>query len=196
MREYELVATKTGSHYLLLGLDNSELCGFRLQMWITHYNPRAVDWAQKMGLNFCSFLGGDVWVHNDETADRCNLFGEKRDCIIGVVSNEQPLTIKLYDSLGVHSDDSWEVTSITIPATSNYPDGMSSRIPLEQFKKRKGVWEAKFLRNMKSTDSTSRVLDALRGEPLKGYELYMTLKNTNTEQVKLFKVTTNMTVAR
>jgi len=52
---------------------------------------------------------------------------------------------------------------------------------------------AEFLRNMLSTDSTARAIDALRGEALRGNVAYMILRNTDTEQVKLFKVTVNLT---
>jgi hypothetical protein len=149
-----------------------------------------------MGLNWISFLGGDIWIHNDESVDRCNLFGEKRDCIVGVISNEAPLKIKLYNSLGVWSNKEWEVTSITIPATLNHPAGMYSRIPTAHFKKRSGVWRAQFLRNMKSTSDTASALDAIKGEQLMGQVAYMTLKNTSNDQVSLFKLEVNTDLAR
>ena len=155
-----------------------------------------VDWVQAMGLNFVSFMGGDLWIHNDEDQDRCNLFGEKRDCIVGVVTNESPTEIKLLDSMGVHSDSTWEVTAITIPPSLNYPSGMESKIPTALFKKRDSVWKARFLRNMKSTSDTASTIDAINGEPLKGYEAYMTLKNTSNSQVKLFKIEVNSTLSR
>jgi hypothetical protein len=149
-----------------------------------------------MGLNWLSFLEGDLWIHNDDNQDRCNLFGEKRDCIVQVVANENPLQVKLLDSVGIHSDSVWEITSITIPPSLNYPAGMESRIPLEQFKKRDGVFRARFLRNLKSTSDTESINDAINGEPLRGYEALMTLKNTSNDQVKLFKVSVNMTTSR
>jgi hypothetical protein len=73
---------------------------------------------------------------------------------------------------------------------------MFSKLPTQMFKKRNGVWQARFLRNMKSTGSTESVIDAIGGEPLKGYQAYMLLKNTNTEQVKLFMVDVNMQTTR
>jgi hypothetical protein len=195
-REYEIVSTSVGAHYLLIGMNSDELAGFSLQLWIEKFGARAVDWAQSMGLNWISFMGGDLWIHNSDTTDRCNLFGEKRDCIVGIVANENPLKIKLLDSIGIHSNDEWEITSITIPATLNHPQGMSSKIPTQLFKKRDGIWRAKFLRNMKSSGSTESVMDAIKGEPLKGYYAYLLMKNTSTEQVKLFKVDINMTTSR
>lgn len=189
-REIELISETEGVHYLLFGLNSNELSSFAIQMWLTKFGKRGIDWAQSMGMGFITFMGGDLWVHNSDTADRCNLFGEQRDCIVGVVANanDQTSDIRLYDALHIHSNDEWEVTEVVIPATLNYPNGMFSKIPKERFKKRDGVWRAEFLRNMKSTDNTIKVINALKGEPLRGDCCYMLLKNTNTEQVKLFKV--------
>jgi hypothetical protein len=195
-RQVDLISTRTSTHYLLIGLDANELSSFKLMMWITKYEARVMDWAQSLGLNFITFLGGDLWIHNDDNQDRCNLFGEKRNCIVGVVSNEQPLRIKTLDSTGIYSNSAWEVVSITIPPTLNYPDGQYSKIPLEQFKKRNGVWQAKFLRNLKSSSDTESILDAIQGEQLKGQEAYMVLRNTSNEQVKLFQVVVNSTTSR
>lgn len=194
--QVDIISTRQGWHAVEIGQDSNSLCDFRIMIWLTKFGARAVDVCQAMGLNFLSFLGGDLWIHNDETVDRCNLFEEKRDCIVGVVTNEQPMTIKVLDSVDIHSNDRWEITSITIPATLNHPSGMESKLPLEQFKKRNGVWQGHFLRNFKSTSSTASVLDGIRGEELKGAVALLTLKNTSNDQVSLFKVTVNATTAR
>jgi len=196
MRLVEIVSTTTGEHYLLFGLDNDSLSSFSLQLWITKYGVRMTDWVQAMGLNFISFMNSDIWVHNDETVSRCNLYGEQRDCIIGVVSNKDPLKIKLYDSLELHTDQEWEVMEITIPASLNYPDGMYSKVPKQRFKKRQGILKSEFLRNMKTKTSTASVINALSGEPLLGHTIYMKLKNTSTSQVRLFKCLVNATKTR
>jgi hypothetical protein len=195
-RLVEIVSSTSGKHYILIGLSGSELSSFNLQLWVTKYQIRMVDWVQSMGLNLISFIGGDLWIHNDDTVDRCNLFGEKRDCIVGVVSNEMPNVVKIWDSLGVQSDSAWEVTSITIPPSLNHPQGMTSVLPTAQFKRRDGVWQAKFLRNLKSASGSVSVLDAVQGEELKGSEMYLTLKNTSNDQVKLFALEFNMTKSR
>lgn len=192
----DILSTRSGVHELWIGMDANELADFRIMCWITKYGHRLVDCVQAMGLNFISFMGGDLWIHNDDNTDRCNLFGEKRDCVVGIVSNEQPTIVKVYDSIGVQSDDSWEITSITLPPTLNYPDGQWSKIPTEHFKKRSGLWRARFLRNMKSTTDTASVLDAIKGEELRGSEMYLTMKNTSNDQVKLFLVEVNATNSR
>ncbi len=198
-RQIDIISTSTGIHHLEFGLNNDELAGFSLQMWITHYGARAVDWMQSLGMTFITFMGGDLWVHNDDSVPRCNLFGEQKDYIVGIVANEEPTKVKVLDSLGIHSDGQWEIMEIIIPPNLNYPNGMYSKIPKEQFKKRDGVWKARFMRNMKSSSDTASVLEALTGEPLRGYEAYMVLKNVNNptgEQVKLFKVDINATSSR
>ena len=191
-REILLVSATSDTHYLLFGLDDSSLSSFSIQLWVEKTGHRMIDWTQAMSLNFITFMGSDLYVHNDDTVDRCYLFGEKKDCIVGVVSNEEGNRIKLFDALGVHTDHEWEITDIYVSPSLNYPDGMYSKIPAERFKKRGMIWRAEFLRNMYSSSGTASVIDAINGEPLRGYEIYMLLKNTDDDQVKLFGVTVEM----
>ena len=197
-REIQLISSSDGKHYILIGLNDDELSNFSIQLWIEKFGVRMVEWAQAMGLNFITFMGKDLWVHNQDDAnqDRCNLFGEKKDCIVGIVTNEEGTKIKLYDSIGIHTDHKWEITDIYVPATLNYPNGQYSKLPKERFKYRDGIWQAEFLRNMKTNSSTASVIDAINGEPLRSYEMYMLLKNTDDDQVKLFGVTVNATLSK
>ena len=167
-------------------------------MWIEKFGHRMVDWTQAMGMNFISFMGSDLYIHNQDDADqdRCKLFGEKKDCIVGVVANEQGNKIKLYDALGVHTDHEWEVTDIYVSPSLNYPQGMYSKIPAERFKKRGMIWRAEFLRNMYTNSGTASIIDAINGEPLRGYVAYMKLKNTDNDQVKLFGLTVETTLSK
>lgn len=199
MREIEIVSTSDGMKYLLVGFDTTDTGSFRWQLWIEKKGLRMIDWLSPLGQNFISFMGGDLWVHNSDTAPRANLFGEQKDVKIGIVANEDSVHVKVFNSLGVHSDTQWEVESIVIPPSLNRPAGMYSELPKEHFKKRNGVWRAHFLRNLKSASATESVTDAVRGEELKGYYMYMILKNVNNpsgEQFKLFKVDVDMDVLR
>jgi hypothetical protein len=198
MLQIDLISLSQGSHYLEFGLNADELCDFKIQMWITKYGKRAVDWLQHLSLGWISFMGGDLWIMNqpESLVDRCNLFGEQKDCYVGITANEEPNTIKILDSIGIHTDGEWEVTSVIIPKTLNYPNGMSSKIPSVWFKKREGILRAEFLRNMKSVSDTEDILELLRGESLRGYAAYILLKNTQTTQFKLYKVDINMTKSR
>lgn len=197
--EYQIIASEDGQHYLLFGMDQEDLTSFGVQLWITKYGARIVDWIQAIGMSYITFMGGDLYVHNSDTAPRANLFGEQKDVKMGIVMNEESGTIKLMDSLGIFSDGEWEVESLTIPATLNRPHGMYSVLPRERFKKDNDVLRAEFLRNMKTNSATATVRDAISGEELKGHEAYLVLKNVNNsagEQVKLFKVEINLTKIR
>jgi hypothetical protein len=195
-RQVDILSTSSGEHYIEIGMNNSEIASFKLQMWITHYGRRAVDFVQSLSLSFISFMGGDVWIHNSTNVDRLNLFGEAKDCKIGIVANQNPNVIKLLDSIGIHSDGDWEVESVTIQPTVNYPNGQYSKIPLGKFKKREGVAQSAFLRNMKTSSDIALPIEAITGEPLRAESAYIVLKNSSTTETKLFKVDLRMTSSR
>jgi hypothetical protein len=195
-RQVDTVSSSTGMHYILIGYNQNELASFSLMMWITHYGQRAIDWVQALSQGFCTFMGGDIYEHNDPNVPRATLFGERKDVKVGIVANQDANVIKLLDSIGIHSDENWEIESITIPKTLNQPHGMYSRLPKGRFVKREGVWRAAFLRNMKSTSDTISTIQAISGESLRGNSAYLVLKNTSTTEVKLFKIDINMTSSR
>lgn len=196
MRVIEMISTTNGLHYLQFGYDANELSSFKLQMYITKYGKRAIDFVQSLSLGMISFIGGDVWIHNSNDVPRCMLFGEQRDSKVGIVANQEPNVIKLLDSIGIHSDSKWEVESVTLPVTANYPNGQYSRIPKERFKKREGVYTSEFLRNMKTTSATIKPIEAIKGEALRGESAYIQLKNSETSETKLFLVDINLTKSR
>jgi len=198
MLEIKLIATSYGSHYLLAGMDSNALSSFQWQIWITKHGRQAIDWCQNLSLGFCTFLRGDLWIHNqpESIVDRCNFFSEKKDYVVGVVANENPNNIKVLDSIGIHTDGEWSVESVTIPKTLNYPNGMSSRIPTSRFKRREGIFRAEFLRNMNTTSATDSVLELMSGEPLRGQAAYCIMKNTSTNQTKLFKIDFNFSTSK
>lgn len=199
MREIVIMANEDGSHFLQVGLDADSLSSFKWQLYIHKTGKRTVDWVQSMAIGYVSFLSGDLWVHNSDTAPRANLFGEQKNVKVGVVVNEQANTLKIFDTVGVHSDGCWEIESVIVPPSLNHPQGMNSKVPKERFKKRNGVYRAEFLRNLKSTSDSDSIKDAISGEELKGHYCYLVLKNVNNssgEQVKLFKLDVNATTLR
>jgi hypothetical protein len=198
-RQIDLISSSTASHYILFGMDGDELVSFKMQLWITKTGKQMADWFAATGMGFLSFMGGELWVHNSDIEPRCMLYHEMKDCVVGIVSNEDPTKVKLFDSLGIYSDGEWEITELVIPPSLNYKQGMYSKIPKERFKKRDGVLRAQFLRNMKTNQSTISVIDAINGEPLRGTECYFLMKNVNNpsgEQIKLFKIDVSTSSSR
>ena len=198
MLQIDLIALTGGEHYLEFGMDANQTTSFGIQMWITKYGVRAIDWCQSLSLGFCTFMGGDLWLANqpESIVPRCNFFGEQKDSYVGVVANEQPNVKKLLDSIGIYTDSEWEIESVTIPKNLNTPHGMSSKIPKNWFKRREGFLRAEFLRNMKTTSATDNVLDLLRGEELQGNAAYILMKNVSTTQYKLYKLEIAMTASK
>ena len=198
MLQVDLIATSSGAHTVCFGLNNAELSSFEIQMWVTKYGRRAVDWVEVLSLGWISFLRGDLWVQNqpETLVNRVNFFGEAKDMIVGVVANESPNVVKLLDSIGIRTDGTWEVQSVTIPKSLSYPHGMSSRIPSGKFKRREGFLRSEFLRNMKTTSASDSVLELMKGEPLRAEAAYLILKNTSTSEVKLFMIEINMTSSK
>ena len=196
-RTIQLTALTSDIYELQFGFSQSELSTFSIQMWITRTGKRSVDLLSSISLGFCSFMGGNIYLHNDDTTQRCTLFGEKKDMKVGFVINEQPNVNKILESLGIHTDDDqWEVESVTIAPDQNYPDGQYSIIPTNKFKKRGGVLWSEFQRNMKSSSSTISYLEALSGDALRGKTAYVVLKNTSTDKVELWELEINLTKSR
>lgn len=198
MLQIDLISITSGEHYLEFGMDSNQITHFEIMLWVTKYGKRAIDWCQSLSLGFCTFMGGDLWLANqpESIVPRCNFFGEQKVSYVGVVANDPPNVKKLLDSIGIYTDSEWEIESVTIPKNLNTPHGMSSKIPKNWFKRREGFLRAEFLRNMKTTSSTDSVLDLLRGEELQGNAAYVLLKNTQTSQVKLYKIDVNMTASK
>jgi hypothetical protein len=193
---YILVAETDNLHYVDFGLDSGESASFGIRMWIVKKGQRMVEWFQTKGIGFISFMGDEIWKHNSDNVSRNNFYGEQKNWVVGLVFNEAAGEIKLLDSIEIHSDGAWVVDSVEIPATLNYPNGMYSTIPQGRFKTREGVLCAEFLRNMKTSSSTTNTLQALKGEPLRGDSAYLTLRNTSTGEKSLFKVRINATTSR
>ena len=194
--EYTMISGSDGTHRVEFGVDSSAAVSFGLSMYIEKTGQRLYDWAQSLGIGYISFIGNELWKHNSDDALRCNFYGEQKDMVVGLVFNEAAGQIKILDTIGLFTNKEWEVESITIPAAKNHPHGMYSKIPQGRFKKREGVLRAEFLRNMKTTGSTANSLQALKGEPLRGYCAYMVLRNSSTDKAVLFKVEIGSTASR
>ncbi len=199
MRTITLISTSSSIKQLEFGFNANELSSFKLQAWITRVGKRAVDTLQQLSLGFVSFMGGNIYLHNDDTAgaERCTLFGEHKDMKVGFVINEQASVTKILESIGIHTDDdNWEVESLTIEPSESYPDGMYSIIPKNKFVKRDNILYADFMRNMKTSGSTISYIEAITGEELRGRTAYVILKNTSTERVQLYEIDVTLTKSR
>lgn len=93
-----------------------------------------------IGMNqfFYSFKGGDLYRHNTNNS-YCNFYGQDFPATITSVFNQEPLTNKLFKTINLESDDSWEAYLTTDIQNTGYIDDA-------WFEKKEASWFA-FVRN-------------------------------------------------
>lgn len=146
-------------------------------------------------MKLVSFIGEDVYTHNDNTT-RNNFWGDQRSSIIHVVANEAANVKKTYEALAIHSNKPWDVEDIKVAVDPTYEYGMVSKVPESRFVLREGIYRSDYLRNMRTNQATSATLDLVRGEHLRGYYIIHRLVNDDTDEVRLFKVDVLSNVSR
>jgi len=163
--------------------------------WFPAYVRMEVPRPSRAVSNFCSYYNEDVWIHNSH-ATRNYFWGIFTDSSLNVISNINANMVKEFLTMAIHSNKPWDVTSITIPATINYPEGMYSLIPEARFEEDEGVLRSDYLCNMKTTSSSATVPDLLNGDNLRGYVIIHTLVNDDTTEMYLFKVDVSSNVSK
>jgi hypothetical protein len=135
-----------------------------------------------------SMIGEDIYLHNDSST-RCYFWNAQNTYTARIYGGLQyPNAIKTFDAIAIHSNASWDVEDIQIPATVNYPNGMQSEIPEGHFEEDEGVFRSDYLCNMKTTSDTANVPDLLNGDTLRGYTIYNDLVGDETTEHNLYKV--------
>ncbi len=102
------------------------------------------DWMIGMNNYFYTFKGGNLYRHNTNET-RNNYYGQQYSSQITSVFNDSPLQNKLFKTINLESDSSWDATLITDIQTSGY-------IENEWFEKKEGSWFA-YIRNAGTTPS-------------------------------------------
>jgi len=114
------------------------------------------DWMIGMNNYFYSFKGGNLYRHNvNET--RNNYYGVQYNSQLTSVFNESPLENKLFKTINLQSDSSWDAVLETNIQTSGY-------IEKAWFVKKEGVWFA-FVRNngLTATSTNEYALRSVNG---------------------------------
>jgi len=92
------------------------------------------DWMIGMNQYFYTFKGGNLWRHNTNPV-RNNFYGVDYPSTITSVFNDSPLENKLFKTLNLESDASWEATLLTDIQNTGYIDDL-------WFEKKEGEWFA------------------------------------------------------
>jgi len=115
------------------------------QGWVSFYsyNP---DWMIGMNNYFYTFKGGNIWRHNTNET-RNNFYGVQYNSKIVSVINDKPLENKLFKTINIEGDDTWDATLQTDIQTTGF-------INKEWFEKKEGSYFA-FVRNSGETPAAT-----------------------------------------
>jgi hypothetical protein len=113
-----------------------------------------------------------------------------------VVVNANSEIVKNFYRVTVEASSLWDIPTIVIPGTADYPAGMRSRLTPNKLSKYEGQWMGDFLRdetdpryaNLPEPERTVRAL--LQGRPLRGEVMYITLQLSSVSDSILRKIIT------
>ena len=114
--------------------------------WLTFYsfNPELYTHLHN---NFFSFQAGQLFKHDaNETSN--NFYGQQYNSVVEMVSRTNPSEVKVYNSLSLEGNDTWDVQ------VSNTEQ--SSDIPEEMFERREGMYYT-FIPKDSTENSTSNM---------------------------------------
>jgi len=146
-------------------------------------------------MNLVSYVGDALYLHNSNST-RNLLWGNQRESIVEVISNQSPNVKKTFEALAIHSNKPWDINYVGGATDSSYVNGFQSKVPDGRFKLRAGVYYSDYLRNMKTNSSSANTLDLVRGDQLRGYYIEHRLVNDDTTEVNLYKVDVYGNVSR
>ena len=161
--------------------------------WISFYDFTP-DYYGVLGATFTSFKGEDLWLHNSGT--RMNFYGTQYTQRVKVVSNKEPLKVKAYKAIVVDSNKIWNAGTdgdIIVTPNGSITRGGSSKLPEAWFELREGKYYSNFGRNMLSEGATLSDSDLLDGDELRGSSMSINLRNSSTDETKLFGVIVDST---
>ena len=150
----------------------------------------------KIGKNLLSFKNGGLWLHELDTVPYDNFYGVQYSSQVTFVSNAVPRAVKLWYNIDIQANKLWYCALITIPPNAPYANGMKSMLLPNKFVNTEGIWKADFLRDMNDTQAiflnipNQQVREAtalLRGRPLRGEVLIVTLQLDDPEALALLK---------
>jgi len=131
------------------------------------------------------FKNGRLYVANDSDI-RNNFFGTQFTSKVTTLFNQDPTSIKFFLNQLQESTDVWSNTSITNQF------GQESSLIEGDFDEFEGVYKAFYLRDANTPNVD---LPLIEGDTLRCHSLVCELENYNTEEVKLFAVSSRYSLS-
>ena len=148
-------------------------------------------WAENLGTYLMSTNGTNLYVHN--SGNELEFYGAVKQPELSFVFNDSPNFTKKLLAMGQKSNHVWDVDSIVIASSTNYPNGMTSEIPSGLFESKEDyLWAAYLNDSSNIVASNPDLVDAdhalINGRNLIGPSALHTLKATITEKIILYSV--------
>jgi hypothetical protein len=189
--DYSVCAGYDEENKMYLITINGVTLGFYepLNKWVSFYSftPRMYC---SSGLYFGTLDSNNLgfWKHNDTNVNRCTFYGDKYKQEISWYSNVNTILKKLYRSIGIKSNKSWSVTSISSEIDSTSIRGILSKLNSNHFELKEGKYYAGYLKNMYSTSNTASNLDLINGDDLLSFYLKHEMENSENGEVWLLSI--------
>lgn len=138
-----------------------------------------------------SFMEGEIYLHNENTL-HCNFYGMQYYPSITIITNENPLKVKTFNSISLDVNKSPETAVLTIPVESIYPHGMYSELASADFVNKEGIFYAPFKRDMYTSSNlppalpTKNIMDLINGRALRGKIMSILVTFNSNADVILF----------
>jgi hypothetical protein len=150
------------------------------------------EWWSKDSPSLFAYMDGAVYIH-DVRADYCKFFGIQRGIENRVYSLEGNNQIKIYEAIGIHSNQQLDLDEIYVYTNETaYPTSgdkyMFSQIPDAWWERIEGVYRSPYLRDMYTHGASARK-DLFNGDFLRGYVIENRFtKDSVTAELNIFKV--------
>lgn len=179
-----------------LGASINETVGFHepSNKWISFYSFLPEYYGKISGDQLLSFRAGALYEHNVNPV-RNNFYGDQYHSEVWLHGTEQAIFNKVFNSIEINSLNQWacpDDDSIKIER----PITMQSRLVAGRFRKQEGIYRADFLRDSLNGGLTPTRDNLLNGRHLRGKEITVKLKTSETIKTLLESVIINSTISK
>jgi len=135
-----------------------------------------------------SFKNGELWLHNQGPLYN-NFYGVQYSLEITVVGNKDFQKNKVYKEVSYNSSsDEWDVSEITTPITTDYPQGQESKLSKYNFKATQGGVYSSIKNDMRDPRFADPLNALINGRPMRGRSIRMKFVNPSNKKVSLFSI--------
>ena len=155
-----------------------------ISRWTTKYSYLP-EFMGRVGQGIVSWLNGELWIHN-ETSVYNNFYGVQYYSEIEVVGNNLPKKVKIWKAVSIEGNKPWECPTITTPENDLYPNGMLSRLKLNKFIGKEGVWYSELLNDMNTPGISDPIESLINGRELRGHVVNILFRHVGTDLVVMY----------